>query len=199
MKKWNDLFRFTNMVMKAYVVGLYTTKDRKSDKCEHVSCGYRRPNYAKQCGPADYFYYLVSPRSDYWAVSWPNKTTVLNHKQTGCKSDWCVVEHGQRPSLLVKCARTYFKRYSDEELANPNTKPGIVAVGVDIASWGHDSNYGLIALYDMVNDRWYNDDWWMQVHQTGDLMPHNQSLPTGLKPSIVNGIDLVVQKMKESL
>lgn len=200
MKEVNVIDR-PYVVMKATIMGLYKATGKRVENCKHVSCGYVTLSDRRCFHDPQIPLKMPKPTDPYYTHYLNRYNEQLAHIATGCTSMWCVKAHGPRPAILdqkVKCTRVYFAQYSESELANPDTKADIMALKIDIANRSyHGNSYNMIVLYDLVNDKWYSDEWWSET-QAGNLMPANKPI-TDAKPSQIFGIDEVVLKAKEAL
>ena len=193
--KLNTVLERKAVVLRACIVGFYTSKDRASNTCTHVSCGYKAP-YHRQCSMV-YYFYLIAPTYKGDISSYINLADVRQHADAKCTGSWCVIKNGVKSAPdKMQCIRNYYKRYTDIELANPNIKPEIIAIGIDYASHQVGNVYNAIALYNLDKDCWHNEDWWQQT-QSGMLMPPAQD--HGIKARDIFGIDDVVANMKANL
>lgn len=192
--KLNTVLERKTVVLKACIVGFYTSKDRPSNTCTHVYCGYRSNAY--DCNMA-YYFYLFQPQYQNYSSGAIDKVDLQKHYDAKCRSNWCHVKHGpsREPGKIV-CKRNYYKRYTDIELANPNIKPEIIAIGIDYASHNIGNVYNAVALYNLEKDCWHNEDWWQQT-TSGMLMPPSSN--HGIKIVDIFGINDVVASMKANL
>lgn len=192
VKPLTVLFEPKYVVVKATIAGFYKSLGKKFDLCRHVVCGYSKPPRT-QCNarPDD-----AVPKPDNWNSWWVQRQ--VEHKNKGCTNKWCVVEHGPFKEIednKVKCARSYYHLYDEQELANPETKVEYIALEMTVASrWAH---YVVVGVYDLHNDKWANDDWWSTTPK-GDLMPCNQT-PPDVTPREVHGIEGIIAKAKVGL
>ena len=100
----------------------------------------------------------------------------------------------------VRCRRIKYIRYTDKELASPDSKPNAVAVRLVVAdaTYKHELNPSMRALYDLAEDKWANSDWWQSVGSNKDmLVPHAGVGPASRKPGELANIDEVIRKIKE--
>lgn len=88
--------------------------------------------------------------------------------------------------------------YTDKELADPKVRPESVAIKMTISlKKSREVEYG-IALYDLMDDKWFNDQWWARTgYQSSKLMPHKHTdWPAPKKLAL---IDQVLAALKENL
>lgn len=189
MRQKTTLFAPKFVVIKAEIAGFYKSIGKKFDLCKHVYCGYIKPPRT-ECNlrPDDL---IRIPKND-WRGNEREK-----HKSKGCINMWCVIEHGKQHEIedkKAKCARRYYHLYTEQELANPKTQVEYVALELIITS--RYSHYFGVAVYDLINNEWHNDDWWSTTPK-GDLMPCQS--PPGATPREVYGIEDIVAKAKVEL
>lgn len=215
-KQEKDLIYDTKgAVLKAQALGFYKIKGlaAKSGRCRHISCGATKP--MSGC------WYLNSVKEHESRVKsgfiWGNTVYTpeaialavsrLNNIKTdhvGCADDWCVRSSGKpRPDNLdqmVACSRHHLEQYTSAELSKPDVKPESIAVEMHIALL--DSHRGIdmaIGLYDLIDDKWFNDKWWMLVGwKNNNLMPHDKNKEYPAPKELVN-VDEVIAALKASL
>lgn len=189
-----QILKRESAILEASVVGYFYNYGKKYDRCRHVFCGYEHvQNYSCYVKKAK-----LKTKTDFP----PSKSEIQRHR--GCSLDWCRTYYGARPvggpippSKPVKCKRTYFRSYTTQELANPNTKVELVAIQLDVAgyySWPH---LNVVAVYDLMNDKWHDSKWWSTTPK-GDLSLR-APCSLDLKPSEIDGIDEVIAKVKAGI
>jgi hypothetical protein len=229
MKK-EPLLKHKAFVLEAETLGFFK-RTTLSETCTHEDCGYKeksaiyenraqRTNW--QCSEVhsmtrervikDLADYRSEKRSSFFGWGRHNEDRLretLKHFDAGCKYSWCKVKHpNQGPPTLIradkaKCKRIIYRRYSDQELAKPDTKPDAIAILVNLAtSCYHNAHPNMVALYDLIEDKWALDSWWTRPGgSTETLSRRNEhhGVRCAPPPSGVSHIDEVVQKLKESL
>lgn len=183
------LFERDTAILTATVVGYFYDFGKKYDRCRHVTCGFEYvQDYS--CG------YKKYPERRYYS-----KSDIHRHRQ--CSADWCRTYYGNRPkgaipkAKLVKCKRTYFRSYTTQELADPKTKVELVAVQLNVAGYYNWPLTNIVALYDLMNDKWHDNGWWT-MNPKGDLSPRSQGIPD-FDPGDISGIEDVVTKVKATI
>ena len=188
-------------VLNATIIGLFRSTGRRVEICKHVSCGYLTPTDRKCYVYPGNPHPVPDPKDYYYTSKQHQYNDQQGHISAGCKNKWCVKRHGPFKDIVdqkVVCKRTYFKPYTEQELANPETKAELMAINMDVASDSYHGNYhNLVVIYDLMNDRWFSDDWWSET-QAGNLAPAQNPIE-GVKPNSVHGIDDVIKRAKELL
>ena len=170
------LFEHKNVVMSAEVVGYFYNYGKKYNQCRHISCGYKN-NRHRRC---------------YYAGQ--------GGQHGKCKADWCVVYYGKRPKdvgVAVKCSRTYFRAYTQQELANPATKVELVAVNLRVAQMWYPPVSNNVAIYNLLEDEWHSNEWWTLTGK-GDVAPKSQGRLT-VAPRSIAGMTEVIAKVKAGI
>lgn len=228
-----EIIRFKMVATRASILGFYKIKGlaSKSGKCRHVSCGATSPTTCVYFEQQQHDMMLRAKAETYglldakfldptwdadkrYMFQWIQNSQLhatrlanLKNYHPNCLSDWCVKVHGPRPDNLgemVKCNRMHLSPYTDEELAVPDTKPESVAVNIRVALDSRKEAEFAVALYDLMEDRWFNNDWWQQTG-SGILMPHknarhqNDVSLSWPAPSEVSNINEVLDALKRSL
>jgi hypothetical protein len=204
-------FQTTGTILNAETVGFYKIKGvaAKSGKCRHVSCG---ATSATRCMYIEYkneYNNMIATGKYYGQAA--TATNIANQKSwvdnmkaghTQCTNDWCVKSYGARPSNLgeqIKCTRLHLESYTEQELANPKVRPESVAINMRIAlnkSYAQ-VEYG-IALYDLIDDKWFNDSWWTHTgYQSTKLMPHKHA--DWPAPKTLALVDQMINALKASI
>lgn len=187
-----------NMVMKAHTVGFFYDFGKRCKTCRHGSCGWESIRY-KYCR---WITSALSNNGNWWDSS--EKKEYLKHKKKACETYWCIVDHGKRPEgeLIEKsipCKKTYFKAYTTKQLSDPSTKVELAAVKMTVAEHDRCPRYGIVAVYDLMNDRWYNDKWW-KTTEAGSLAPVDKKWDSPeYAPKDIYGIDEVIAKVKAGI
>jgi len=176
------------VVLGASTVGLFRRIGKRFDECKHASCGFQ--------------YIRDAHNGCWWLKQTKANEDAERHQKAHCKSDWCQVYHGKRPGIVpkekkVKCKMTYFQEYTPQELSNPTTKVELAAISLDLAESGGTPSLGMIALYNLAEDKWDNDDWWIITSKR--LLYPNNNRPPATKPKDIYGIQEVIVKLKEKL
>lgn len=183
------------IVMRASTVGFFYDFGKRCKTCRHRSCGWESITY-KYCRWVD-----ASYDQNWWNAS--DKKLYAKHKKN-CTKDWCTIEHGKRPEgELIEnstpCKKTYFKAYTAQQLADPTTKVEIAAIKLTVAEHDRCPRYDIVAVYDLMNDRWYNDKWW-KTTETGSLAPVDKKWNTpDYAPKDIYGIEEVISKVKAGI
>lgn len=189
-----ELIDRTNMVMRASTVGFYYNSGKRCNTCRHSSCGWSSIT-RKGC------YEFRQDPAYYWTAS--DKKLNLKHKKM-CTEDWCNIEHGKRPEgelveVSVPCKKTYFKAYTPKQLSDPSVKVELAAIRLIVAERGRCPRYNMVAVYDLMNDKWHNDKWW-KTTKKGSLAPVDRTWEVpAYTPKDVYGIEEVIAKVKASL
>lgn len=197
MSKRTVLVNHERIVVHAETVGFYYNFGKRQKSCNHGTCGYVRTDRRK----CYYMSFLEPENADsYYKAHYT--TLIKTHKKKECKVDWCIIENGPRPAAWPKrkpnpCKKTYFRRYTDQQLANPATKVELVAISLSVAEDYRLPRANLVCVYDLMNDGWYTTKWWKTTPK-GDLT-HFQDYGLDYGPSAIDGIDEVITKVKASL
>lgn len=211
MRLDKPFFEVEGTILKAQASGFYKIKGlaSKSGICRHVSCGATSPTYCQyQSQKKEYDQMVATGKTYYGAHVSPSQIASskgwmdqLAAAHPTCTKDWCVKSYGPRPNDLgekIKCTRIHLEAYTDQELADPNVRPESVAISMSIAlQKSHEVEYG-IALYDLIDDKWFNDQWWTTTGwKSSKLMPHKHAdWPAPKKLAL---IDNVIASLKENL
>lgn len=191
-KPLTNIFEPKYVVVRATIAGFYKSLGKKFDLCRHIVCGYKKPpRTACDARPDD-----PKPAYNSYNDWWVQRQT--EHKNKGCTNKWCVKELGPPHEIVdikATCKRSYYHLYSDQELTNPETKVEYIALEMTVAS--RYAHYVVVGVYDLLNDKWANDDWWSTTPK-GDLMPCNQT-PPDVTPREIHGIEIIIEKAKAGL
>ena len=213
------VYQSEGAVLKAWVAGFYKIKGlaAKSGRCRHVSCGATKPSTCyywsakkdhEQKMATGIAYSYNGKNEPYTAAQQAYAVAQLNTYKTihtKCAEDWCERAAGRpRPDNLgemVTCTRHHLQPYTQEELADPNVKPESIAIEMTIAfreSRNNDFHFA-IGLYDLVDDKWFNDGWWTGCgYKSENIMPHanNKEFPA---PKTLVNISQVIDAVKAKL
>jgi hypothetical protein len=189
MDKQSILVDHERMILHASTIGFYYNYGKRQQVCNHKSCGWKSPE-SRQCR------YISN---DGWYKQYYGQQ-IKDHKKKGCKEDWCIKDNGPRPASWPEpipnpCKRTYFRAYTEKELADPKTKVELVAIILSVAEQDRAPRNNIICVYDLMNDRWANDTWW-KLTPKGDLSPW-QDWGLDYAPKTIYGIEEVILKAKE--
>lgn len=195
-KRYNVLVNHERMVAYAVTVGFFYNYGKRQKVCQHRSCGWRRPE-SRSCFHMRY----LEPGADvYYRKLYAQE--IKRHQKRGCLLDWCVLDNGARPEGWPTpkpnpCKKTYFRAYTEKEIADPNTKVELVAIQLTVAELSRIPRNNIVCVYDLMNDRWYTDTWW-KLTPKGDLSPYND---WGLDyaPSEIAGMEDVLTKVKAGI
>jgi hypothetical protein len=188
MNPEKPFFKVKGSVLEASVLGFFKIKGLatgKSGKCHHVSCGSVSPTvcpyydgkrrYEAMLSTGKGPYGLPATQIDKDRAKKNLDYHDLDHKNK-CTDDWCKVYYGARPlhcNESVQCTRLHLEAYTDKELADPKIKPESVAINVNIALNSTFETSRGIALYDLMEDKWFKDTWWTTTgFMSTKLMPH---------------------------
>lgn len=199
MSKKDEILVNKAVAVNATMGGFYHIKGlaSKSGVCRHVSCGSTAFRPCRWIG-----------------TTWMQP----QHTAPKCGEEWCK-NFGARPASLgqkVKCTRLHLKPYTKQELAVPTVKPDGIAITMKVAFNDRvECEYG-IALYDLLEDKWFNDGWWseytnysMKYNDKGAeesdyeiLMPHRSASDATtfwIPPKEISNIDQVLVALKAQL
>lgn len=200
-------------VLDAKAMGFYKIKGlaAKSGRCRHISCGATKPgtcNYWSSLADHEHkmktgIWYGNQPYTPAIQAGQVTSLNNLKNYHTGCAKDWCVRRNNNklRPANLgqmVDCTRHHLEPYSEVELAKPDVKPESIAVQM-VVSFDNGARDYCIALYDLIDDKWFNDMWWTIVgYKNKNLMPHANTKEYAPPKELVN-IGQVITALKAAL
>jgi hypothetical protein len=124
-----------------------------------------------------------------------------------CKHEHCEIKP-KRASFMgwreaVKCKRVTYRPYTDQDLATPGVVIDAAAIKMDIAvECYHNLHPGMTGLYDLIEDKWANDNWWT-LHGGKSRIIFPRAQHSGVQcistPSKVANIAEIISLIKEKL
>ena len=215
IKTRTKVYETSGAVLKAETIGFYKIKGlaRKSGRCRHISCGATKSRdcyYFAELAEHEtrlltgkyYGNVAYDATHQAWAIQ---RLNAMKPQHANCTKDWCVPNTGkQRPvdlGQMVACSRNHLQPYTEAEMADPNVRPESIALDMIISLKGayQGTQDRAIGLYDLIDDKWFNDQWWTRVgYKNENLMPHGNNSYWPAPKELVN-ITQVIDAVKAGL